>query len=474
MNDSPPPPSHKSKPQVKLPESKHKAELHPFTMAAITNPMGILDSLFRPSTRFQLRGGRRFSLPRNFTEVELLPNLTAEDVVATGINWDDFRCFVHDKFVWMAPGIYISSAYRAAGLYPVAVEVGAMDDSAGMRVRVKPGTAPQTATATCNFLVRLLATSDQCDVYLQGSSRALSPICGPALSHFFEHGGENLRAVTLRDMIFNEEHIRVLASAPQHKLQLALRDCKFSDGDASKNALLQWLQSGRGPTELYRCAIDSAVVAGALKGNSRLDRLLLCQEKASTAGPLELASIFRGLAEDRGLTEFDAFWYSIGDANWTLLCQSLQMHPTLTSLGLACTGPKRPTDKTELSEVQKTNRTRALADMMLTNTNLHTIRLFLGEYDERIYTESIEPRLEANLYRPRVLAVKKEADDRPFRKKVLGRALNCVKSNPNLLWMFLSENVDAFVRSDEQVGNNKSEVAVAVPAAACGSKRKRC
>jgi hypothetical protein len=51
-------------------------------------------------------------------------------------------------------GIYISSAYRAAGLYPVVVEVGAMDDdSAGMRVHVKPGTAPQTATAACNFLV---------------------------------------------------------------------------------------------------------------------------------------------------------------------------------------------------------------------------------------------------------------------------------------------------------------------------------
>jgi hypothetical protein len=438
-------------------------------MAATANPIGTLDSLFRPSTRFQLRGGRRFNLPRNFTEVELLPNLTTQDIVATGINWDDFRCFVHDKFVWMAPGTYISSAYRANGLYPVAVEVGATDDSAGMRVRVKPGTATRTAVATCNFLVRLLAISEQRDVYLQGSNRALSPIDGPALSHFFEHGRENLRAVTLRDMIFNEEHTRVLAAPPQHKLQLALRDCRFSDGEASKNALLQWLKSGRGPTELYRCVIDSNVVAETLRGNSRLGRLLLCQEKASTARAPELSLIFRALAEDRGLTEFDAFWYSIGDENWNLLCQSLQKHPTMTSLGLACTGPKRPTDKTELSEAQKTSRTRALADMLQTNTMLHTIRLFSGEYDERIYTESIEPRLETNLYRPRVLAIKKEADDRPFRQKVLGRALNCVKSNPNLVWMFLSGNVDAFVRSEKREG-----VAVLAPAAVAGSKRKRC
>jgi hypothetical protein len=445
-------------------------------MAATTNPMETLESLFRPSTRFQLRGGRQFSLPQNFTEVELLPNLTTENILAKGITWDVFQCFVHNKFVWMAPGTYISSAYRANGLYPVAVEVGAQDDSAGIRVRVKPGTATRTSAAICNFLIRLLAISEQRDVYLQGSSRALSPIDGPALSHFFEHGRENLHAVTLRDMVFDEEHIRVLAAPPQQKLQLALRDCRFSDGDASKNVLLQWLQSGRGPTELYRCVIDSNVIAGALRGNIRLGRLLLCQEKASTAGALELSLIFRALAEDRGLTEFDAFWYSIGDENWNLLCQSLQNHPTLTSLGLACTGPKRPTDKTELSEEQKTRRTRALADMLQTNTILHTVRLFSGEYDERIYTESIEPRLETNLYRPRVLAVEKEANDRPFRQKVLGRALNCVKSNPNLVWMFLSGNVDALVRLETERGKSNSGVAAAVvvPAAVSGNKRKRC
>jgi hypothetical protein len=444
-------------------------------MAAIANPIETLESLFRPSTRFQLRGGRRFNLPQDFTEVELLPNLSTENILAKGITWDVFQCFVHNKFVWMAPGACIvSSSYRATGLYPVVVEVGANDhDSAGIRVRVKPGTSIRTSAATCNFLIRLLAISEQRAVNLQGFGRALSPIDGPALSHFFEHGRENLRAVTLRGMIFNEEHVRVLAAPSHQKVEVALRECRFSDGDSSQNALLQWLQSSRGPTELYRCVIDSDVVMEALRGNSRLRRLLLCLDKALTTGDAELSFIFRALAEDRGLTEFDAFWYSISDENWTLLCQSLQKHPTLTSLGLACTGPKVPADKTELSMERKSSRTRALADMLQTNTILHTVRLFPGEYDERIYTESIEPRLETNMYRPRVLAVKKEADDRPFRQKVLGRALNCVKSNPNLVWMFLSGNVDAFVRSEEQAGTSNSGVVVAVPAAVSGNKRKR-
>jgi hypothetical protein len=119
-----------------------------------------------------------------------------------------------------------------------------------------------------------------------------------------------------------------------------------------------------------------------------------------------------------------------------------------------------------------------LADMVQRNIVLHTIILSEGERDEQIYTGSILPYLETNLYRPRVLAVK-QTTERPFREKVLGRALYCVKSNPNLVWMFLSENVDAFVRSEEEERN--SEVAVAVVAAAevagagaeGGSKRKR-
>jgi hypothetical protein len=120
--------------------------------------------------------------------------------------------------------------------------------------------------------------------------------------------------------------------------------------------------------------------------------------------------------------------------------------------------------------------------MVQRNTVLHTIQLYEEERDEQIYTGSILPYLETNLYRPRVLAIKKTIE-RPFREKLLGRALDCVKINPNLVWMFLSENVDAFVRSEEEEeGDREAPVAAAaapvvvgvaaVPVLA-GSKRKR-
>jgi hypothetical protein len=108
--------------------------------------------------------------------------------------------------------------------------------------------------------------------------------------------------------------------------------------------------------------------------------------------------------------------------------------------------------------------------MMQHNTVLHTIALSEHERDEHIYTEEIRPSLETNLYRPRVLAVKK-TKDRPFREKVLGRAVYSVRSNPNLVWMLLSENVDTFVRSEEEEEESNSEEPVVL--AVAGSKRKR-
>jgi hypothetical protein len=84
------------------------------------------------------------------------------------------------------------------------------------------------------------------------------------------------------------------------------------------------------------------------------------------------------------------------------------------------------------------------------DSSTHTIELSEDERDDRIYTEEISPYLETKLYRPRVLAVNKTTAS-PFREKVLGRALYCVRSKPNLVWMFLSEIVDAlFVRRQKK------------------------
>jgi hypothetical protein len=118
-------------------------------------------------------------------------------------------------------------------------------------------------------------------------------------------------------------------------------------------------------------------------------------------------------------------------------------------------------------EQQKTHRTRVLAEMVKRNTVLRTINLSDGERDGQIYTQDISPRLEMNLYRPRVLAISKA--DILLRRALLGLALRTesVRNESNLIWMFISRNADVVLQSDEdreQVGVASASVPVEVAA----------
>jgi hypothetical protein len=256
-------------------------------------------------------------------------------------------------------------------------------------------------------------------------------------------------------------------------VELDIRDCSLVDD--AVDAFVECLhQSDRGPVKLHMCEIDSQILANALTGNSRVTRFKPDFDGTDDAG---MAILFRALSNNRGLVELNLEDISISDHNWSTLCDSLQAHPTLTSLNLCATRPGNPGGgRIVLTDDQKTRRTRTIAEMVRDNTILQTITLSEEERDEQIYTGEIHPYLVTNLYRPRVLAVKK-TKDRPFREKVLGRALYSVRSNPNLVWMLLSENVDAIVRSEEEEEESNSEVPVAMAAAVVvavgSSKRKR-
>jgi hypothetical protein len=282
----------------------------------------------------------------------------------------------------------------------------------------------------------------------------------------------------LLNMALNADQCLALATMSRLDVELEIHNCGLADDAAG--AFVECLQSNRGPVDLYKCNIDSQILASALTSNSRVTKLKTHYARTNDA---ETAILFRALANNRGLEELDLEDVSISDDNWSILCESLKSHPTLTHLNLLDTRPILPAGgRIVLTDDQKAHRTRTIAEMVQRNTVLYTIELSAYEKDEEIYTEEIRPYLETNLYRPRVLAIKKTIE-RPFREKLLGRALDCVKINPNLVWMFLSENVDAFVRSEEEEeGDREAPVAAAaapvvagvaaVPVLA-GSKRKR-
>ena len=81
-----------------------------------------------------------------------------------------------------------------------------------------------------------------------------------------------------------------------------------------------------------------------------------------------------------------------------------------------------------------------LEEMLTVNTLMHTIELGSTECEKSLLQNFVQPRLKRNLYQPRLSAMK--TCDSLLRAKLLGRALESKQDSPDVLWMFLSQNVD--------------------------------
>jgi hypothetical protein len=175
-------------------------------------------------------------------------------------------------------------------------------------------------------------------------------------------------------------------------VELDMFDCSLADDAAG--AFVECLHSDRGPIKLKQCDIDTQIIASALTGNSRVTSLKPGFGRTNDA---ETAVLFSALANNRGLEELDLEDTPISDDNWSILCESLKAHPTLTDLNLLDTRPSNPVDADDddddeedpedtilLSDEQKSHRTRLLAEMMKANTVLHTIHLSEDERDDQI------------------------------------------------------------------------------------------
>jgi hypothetical protein len=81
----------------------------------------------------------------------------------------------------------------------------------------------------------------------------------------------------------------------------------------------------------------------------------------------DLAILLRALANNRGLVDLDLRHHSTSDENWTIFFESLQAHPTLTSLDVQSTIPTGTLFYIRLEHYQA-SRMRMIADMMEHNT----------------------------------------------------------------------------------------------------------
>jgi hypothetical protein len=231
---------------------------------------------------------------------------------------------------------------------------------------------------------------------------------------------------------FKESGCRALATLERTGLEVTFRDCSF-DAQGVEDAFIEWLRHSQVVSKLECCSMQDCLFS-ALSGNSSV--------KSLSIGGLSSGFddyLFPFLAEAlRGNQGIEILSVSVNVSEKTcLIFRSLWAHPRIQSVSL------------RISFGVKTDMMNEVLKLVQSNTVVHTIDLPNHVKDEEFFQNSIVPRLEMNrnYFGDQRQALKRA--DPSIRDRLLGRALHVVRSNPNLLFRFLSDNIPAFARSDE-------------------------
>jgi hypothetical protein len=172
-----------------------------------------------------------------------------------------------DTIAWLAPRAVVFRAHVRVRRYWEQLDeschfcftVDGMDVSAFAR-------SPEHLVEICDIVLRLLAVSVVHSVLLYCWAPGLS-INASTLAYLMEHC-QSLKYLLLMDLEMDEDHCRVISGYSRPGLEIVLLLCKLTSAGAS--TLAEVLARNQGPTKLYSCEIDNAVLANGLRGNSSL------------------------------------------------------------------------------------------------------------------------------------------------------------------------------------------------------------
>jgi hypothetical protein len=299
--------------------------------------------------------------------------------------------------------------------------------------------SPEVLSEICDVVLRLVAASVVHSVLL----RQLIPVDGTksintaSLACLMEQC-QSLKTLTLEQTALDENHCRVLGTYSRPDLDIELKHCAILGAGAT--ALAEVLGRNQGPTKLDHCEIDNLVLAGGLRGNSRLKSFDQFFSSDLDIRNRQLLAIADAIRENEGLVEWRLRCNDIMvtyNETWDAICDSLKTHQTLEILNLSdllyYVAARAP--------AAITLRVQALSGMMKVNTSIHTIHLPHHYSQHYRFRESVVPYLETNRFRLHVRAIQK-ALPIPYRAKVLGGALLTARNDPNRLWMLLSGNAE--------------------------------
>jgi hypothetical protein len=215
--------------------------------------------------------------------------------------------------------------------------------------------------------------------------------------------------------------------------------------------------------------MDSSILS-ALSGNNSVKKLVI-DTNASKFGEEEILALRQALPGNMGIKHLTIRDSEMRDETCSLLIRSLSTHRRITFLSVPSYfwdfGPSLP-----LSAEAKSALMNAIIQMLHFNTVVESIQLFHAFDEEEVYRNSIVPRLEMNRNRFQVQHRAMKRADPSIRPQVLGRALHAVRCNANLVFLFLSENVPAFVRTGEEDEDISAAPVEQDPVIVSGQKRK--
>jgi hypothetical protein len=404
-----------------------------------------MEHFFTPSRRLQDRYGFDSDESHIHSEVQL--TVSIEEFLNHSWDCSDFRpLFACDedvmrKIIWITEDTYISVEDENTGreyderLEDYAIQRAALTATSGethylVLATVANGLSPLVGAVSVFWFA---VTSSNCvTLRLRNRRCEFGLLFGTARLQFLETS-PSLHLLEFRDFAFDEADCRALATLERTGLEVTFEECSFDAQDA-EDIFIEWMRHSQVVTKLENCKSNDIIIS-ALSGNSSIKSLSYDRR----GGDDIIRSLAGTLPGNQGIEILRVSLQTV--EIWSLLLRSLWTHPRIQSLSLVSF------PRVALS--LKTRFMKALLRLAQCNTVVNTIDLPHNFQDEEFFQNSIVPRLEMNrnCFADQRRALKRA--DPSIRGQLLGRALHVVRYNPNLLFRFLSENVPAFVRSEE-------------------------
>ena len=382
-------------------------------------------------------------------------------------NWETLCMFLCSKIGWVGDGILLDGTHGYGGVsisfcqqtHPILILGGtsaAVHGVGALKIWASPETTQASQTAVCDLVLQSFTGCKITKVVSLTSgfdfpNGSACPFSGPALARFLTQSTDSPE-IKLKHFELDEEHCQALVTIEgvREGLVISLHHCRLTE--AGERVLFDGIRRNRGPTSLYGCRFNAQPLAEALNGHTRIQKFQCPDGEGITDE--DVLFLFRTLAENLGIETLNLARIQILDESWNVLCQSLANHPAIEYLNLAYNASHNSSSQPMagcvgtymvMSEARKTHRTQSLVETLKVNTTITAISLNPDQYENSIWRNEIEPRLEINMFRLRIVAVKKAQGS--LRAPLFGRSLHAVNGNDTFIFMMVKGNVDCSLNS---------------------------